>query len=127
MPGKFSKSGNEWGLEEISAEEEILAGRGGSPGRPGRRPWAAGEAAAGRLGGRLGGSGEASWRGRILLPGASVGGDHASCAKWPETEPKSVFSIGRRPAPPGRLLGATLLPDGCPVGVRRQVWTGRGG
>ena len=25
------------------------------------------------------------------------------------------------------ILGATLLPDGCPVGVRRQVWTGRGG
>ena len=25
------------------------------------------------------------------------------------------------------ILGATLLPDGCPVGVRRQVWTGQGG
>ena len=25
------------------------------------------------------------------------------------------------------LLRATLLPDGCPVGVRRQVWTGQGG
>ena len=25
------------------------------------------------------------------------------------------------------LLGATLLPDGCPVGVRRQVWTAQGG
>ena len=45
---------------------------------------------------------------------------------------------GRNPSPPehpdwprrGRLrvlLGATLLPDGCPVGVRRQVWTGQGG
>ena len=45
---------------------------------------------------------------------------------------------GRNPSPPGGadwlhwvrfrvLLGATLLPDGCPVGVRRQVWIGRGG
>ena len=25
------------------------------------------------------------------------------------------------------ILGATLLPDGCPVGVRRLVWTGQGG
>ena len=25
------------------------------------------------------------------------------------------------------LLRATLLPDGCPVGVRRQVWTAQGG
>ena len=45
---------------KIPAEEEILAGRGGSPGRPGGRPWAAGGEAAGRPGGRLGGSEEAS-------------------------------------------------------------------
>ena len=25
------------------------------------------------------------------------------------------------------ILGATLLLDGCPVGVKRQVWTGQGG
>ena len=74
FPKKKSMSGNEWSLEEIPAEEEILAGRGGSPGRPGRRPWAAGEAAAGRPGGRLGGSGEASWEAGISPPGASVGG-----------------------------------------------------
>ena len=36
---------------KIPAEEEILAGRGGSPGRPGGRPWAAGGEAAGRPGG----------------------------------------------------------------------------
>ena len=27
MPGKISKSGNQWSLGEIPAEEEILAGR----------------------------------------------------------------------------------------------------
>ena len=54
MPEPISKSGNEWSLEEIPAEEEILAGRGGSSGRPGRS------------------SGESSWRGRLLPPGASV-------------------------------------------------------
>ena len=118
--------------------QEALGGRG--------RPWAAGAAAAGRPGRRLGGSGDASWRGRMFPPGVSVGGgDHASCAKCPQTEPKSSFSRGRRPrplagipAPPEHahrlhwtrfrvLLRATLLPDGCPVGVRRQVWTARGG
>ena len=52
MPGQISKPGNEWSLEEIPAEEEILVAgekalgrRGGGPGRPGRRP----------LGGRGGG------------------------------------------------------------------------
>ena len=55
MPEPISKSGNEWSLEEIPAEEEILAGRGGSPeealgGRGGGR-WAAGEAVGGRGGG----------------------------------------------------------------------------
>ena len=61
MPGKISKSGNEWSLEEIPAEEEVLArrkevlgGRGGGPGRPGRRP----------LGGRGGG-----WAVPEKLPG----------------------------------------------------------
>ena len=74
---------------KIPAEEEILAGRGGSPG------------------GRLGGSGEASWRSRILLPGASVG-DHASCAKWPKNGAKIVVfqreparPPSRNPSPPG--------------------------
>jgi hypothetical protein len=130
---------------KIPAEEEILAGRGGSPGRPGGRPWAAGGEAAGRPGGRLGGSVESSWGAGISPPGGLRGGDHASCAKWPKTEPKSSFSRGSRPGPPagipappehltwlrrGRfrvLLRATLLPDGCPVGVRRQVWTAQGG
>ena len=120
-------------------------GRGGSPGRPGRRPWAAGEAAAGRPGR------EAGWLRKVLLerrispPGGLRGGDHASCAKWSETEPKSSFSRGSRPGPPAGipappehvdwlhwvrfrvLLRATLLPDGCPVGVRRQIWSRRGG
>ena len=63
----------------------------------------------------------------------------------PKTEPKSSFSRGSRPGPTAGipaplehghrphgtrfrvLLGATLLPDGCPVGVRRQVWTAQGG
>ena len=52
MPGTMLKSGNEWSRGEIPAEEEILAtgeevlgGRGGGPGRPGRQP----------LGGRGGG------------------------------------------------------------------------
>ena len=42
---EYVKSGNEWSLEEIRAEDEILAGRGeilggrgGGPGRPGGRP-----------------------------------------------------------------------------------------
>ena len=145
MPGKTSMSGNEWSLEEIPAEEEILAGRGGSPGRPGRRPWAAGEAAAGRPGGRLGGSGEASWRGRILLPGASVGGTTLVAPNGPKRSQNRRFPEGAGPAPQPEsqppmsaahrlhwvrfrvLLRATLLPDGCPVGVRRQVWTAQGG
>ena len=97
MPEPISKSGNEWSLEEIPAEEEILAGRGGSPGRPGRRPWAAGEAAAGR-----------PVRGGLLErpnspPGGLRGGDHASCAKWPKTEPESSFSRGSRPGPPAGI------------------------
>ena len=130
---------------KIPAEEEILAGRGGSPGRPGRRPWAAEEAAAGRPGRTLGSSGEASWGARILLPEASVGGTTLVAPNGLKTELKSSFSRGSRPGPlagipaplehggwrrRGRsrvLLGATLLPDGCPVGVRRQVWTAQGG
>ena len=44
MPGKTSMSGNEWSLEEIPAEEILVAGeealgrRGGGPGQPGTRP-----------------------------------------------------------------------------------------
>ena len=74
MPEPISKSGNEWSLEEIPAEEDILAGRGEALGRPGRRPWAAGEA-------------EAGWRRGGLRerpnpsPGGLRGGDHASCGK----------------------------------------------
>ena len=117
------------------AEQETLGGRE-------RSRWAAQEEAAGRPG---------AWS-RISPLGTdfpprrpSVGGDHASCAKWLETYRKWTFSRGSRPGPPAGLsahlehvdwphrgrfrviLGATLLPDGCPVGVRRQVWTGQGG
>ena len=120
--------------------------------RPGRKPWAAGEEAlGGRGGGRWAAGGEAGWlRGGLLErpnspPGGLRGGDHASCAKWLKTEPESSFSRGSRPGPPAGipappehvdwlhgtrfrvLLGVTLLPDGCPVGVRRQVWTAQGG
>ena len=127
-------------------------GRGGDPGRPGGKPWAAGgEALGGRGGGRWAAGGEAGRVRGILLgswnlpPGGLRGGDHASCAKWPKTEPKSLFSRGSRPGPLAGLpasqgdldwlrrarfrvlLRATLLPDGCPVGVRRQVWTAQGG
>ena len=99
MPGKTSMSGNEWSLEEIPAEEEILAGRGGSPGRPGRRPWAAGEAAAGRPGGRLGGSGEASWEAGISPPGASVGGTTLVAPNGPKRSQNRRFPEGAGPAP----------------------------
>ena len=85
MPGKISKSGNEWSLEEIPAEEEILAGRGGSPE----------EALGGRGGGRWA-AGEGGWVAPgnppgepISPPGGLRGGDHARCAKWHKTEPKS--------------------------------------
>ena len=33
------------------------------------------------------------------------GGDHASCAKWSETEPKSLFSKGSRPGPQAGFPG----------------------
>ena len=99
MPGKSSKSGNEWSLEEIPAEEEVLAGRGGSTGRPGMRPWAAGEGAAGRPGKRLGVAGEASWRGRILLPGASVGGTTLVAPNGPKRSQNRRFPEGAGPAP----------------------------
>ena len=115
------------------AEEETLGGREGGRWAAQRRP----------LGGR-----EGRWRfrwGRIFPPGGQPWGDHASCAKWLETYRKWLFSRGSRPGPPAGipahlehadwlhwvrfrvLLRATLLPDGCPVGVRRQVWTGQGG
>ena len=44
---------------------------------------------------------------RLLRPGLCETGD----ADWLR---RGRFRV---------LLGATLLPDGCPVGVRRQVWT----
>ena len=129
---------------KIPAEEEILAGRGGSPGRPGGRPWAAGGEAAGRPGGRLGGSVESSWGAGISPPGASVGGTTLVAPNGPKRSQHRRFPGGTGPAPQPEsqprsaadwrhggqfrvLLGATLLPDGCPVGVRRQVWTAQGG
>ena len=68
--------------------EEGLGGRGG-----GR--WAAGGEA-----GRLRGIFLGSWN---FPPGGLRGGDHASCAKWPKTEPKSSFSRGSRPGPPAGI------------------------
>ena len=41
---------------------------------------------------------------RNFPPGGLRGGDHASCAKWPETEPKSSFSRGSRPGPLAGIL-----------------------
>ena len=144
MPGKISKSGmfGAWGRSRPRRRSW----------RPGRKPWAPGEEAlGGRGGGRWAAGGEAGRLRGIFLgswnfpPGGLRGGDHASCAKWPKTEPKSSFSRGSRPGPPAGipappehphrlrrgphrgLLRATLLPDGCPVGVRRQVWTAQGG
>ena len=78
---------------------------------------------------------------------ASVGGGGTTLVarNGPKLSPKSPSSRGSRPgplagipAPPEDgdwlrrdrfrvLLRATLLPDGCPVGVRRQVWTAQGG
>ena len=85
-------------------------GRGGDPGRPGGKPWAAGgEALGGRGGGRWAAGGEAGRLRGIFLgswnfpPGGLRGGDHASCAKWPKTEPKSSFSRGSRPGPPAGI------------------------
>ena len=125
------------------AEEETLGGREGGRWAAQRRP----------LGGREG-SWRFRWEplgirdsppGGGFPPGGLRGGDPTSCAKWLETYRKQTFSKGSRPGPPagipaspgplhrlrrGRfrvLLGATLLPDGCPVGVRRQVWTAQGG
>ena len=91
MPEPISKSGNEWSLEEIPAEEEILAGRGGSPGRPGRRPWAGGEAEAGWLRGVL--------LERIPLPGASVGGTTLVAPNGPKRSQNRRFPEGAGPAP----------------------------
>ena len=114
-------------------------------GRPRGSRWAAGSEAGASFG--------SLWGSGIVPPGdgfppprgAAVRGDHATCAKWLETYRKWLFSRGSRPAPlaglPAHLgdlhrlhwvrfrviLGATLLPDGCPVGVRRQVWTAQGG
>ena len=74
MPGKTSMSGNGWSLEEIPAEEEILACWGGSPGRPGRKPWAAGEEALGGRGGSRWAAGEASWKPESSSRGPPWGG-----------------------------------------------------
>ena len=94
-PGQ-SRSPEINGAWEDPGREEILAGRGGSPGRPGGRPWAAGgEAGRGR------GSFLGSWN---FLPRGPPWGDHASCAKCPETEPKSTFSRGSRPGPLAGIL-----------------------
>ena len=82
---------------KIPAEEDILAGRGGSPGRPGGRPWAAGGEAAGRPGGRLGGSVESSWGAGISPPGASVGGTTLVAAKGPNRLFLVRFCLGRLP------------------------------
>ena len=130
---------------------EIPCGRRGDPGWPGRRPLGGPEEAAGRPGGKLalpvGAFGDPGFtpRGMDSPPGGLHGGDPARCAKWLETYRKWLFSRGSRPGPPAGipaspehlswphwvrfrvLLGATLLPDGCPVGVRRQVWTAQGG
>ena len=113
-------------------------------GRPRGSRWAAGSEA-GASGGSLWGSGIVPPGDGFSPPGGRRGGDHATCAKWLETYRKWLFSRGSRPAPlaglPAHLgdldwrhwvrfrviLGATLLPDGCPVGVRRLVWTGQGG
>ena len=89
MPGKTS----------IPGEEEILGGRGGSPGRLGRKPWAAGEEALGGRGGRRWAAGEASWKGRILLPGASVGGTTLVAPNGPKRSQNHCFPEGAGPAP----------------------------
>ena len=112
MPGKILKYGNEWSLQEIPAEEEILGGREGSPGRPGRRPWAAGEAA-GRPGGRLGGSGEASWTSRILLPGAAVGGTTLGAPNGPKRSQNDCFPEGAGPAPRPESQPPLAAPTGA--------------
>ena len=136
----------------LGSSQRLPGGRGGDLGRPGRRPLGGPEEAAGRPEGKLALPVGAlrdlgfSPRGTDCPPtGGLRGGDHASCAKWFETYRKWTFSKGSRPVPlagvpahlehghrPRRgrfrvILGATLLPDGCPVGVRRQVWTGQGG
>ena len=84
---------------KIPAEEEILAGRGGSPGRPGGRPWAAGGEAAGRPGGRLGGSVESSWGAGISPQGASVGGTTLVAPNGPKRSQNRCFPEGAGPAP----------------------------
>ena len=79
---------------KIPAEEEILAGRGGSPGRPGGRPWAAGGEAAGRPGGKLGGSVESTWG-----PGGLRGGTTLVAPNGPKRSQNRRFPEGAGPAP----------------------------
>ena len=76
-----------------------------------------------------------SWRHRELrrwgIPGETIadcgfrlpkgfrGGDHASCTKWYETEPKSSFSRGSRPGPPAGIpapLERPRLAPSAPLG-----------
>ena len=104
---------------------ETIADRGLrlSKGRPGRRPLGGpggGRWAAGREAGASGGS---LWESGIFPPGDGFspprglrGGDHASCAKWLETEPKASFSRGSRPGPPA----------GIPAPLRHLNWLRRG-
>ena len=92
MPGPISKPGNEWSLEEIPAEEEILAGRGGEAlgGRGGGR-WAAGGEA-----GRVRGIFVGSWN---SLQGASVGGTTLVAPNGPKRSQNRRFPEGAGPAP----------------------------
>ena len=86
-----------------------LAGRGGSPGRPRGRPWAAGAAAAGRPGKRLGVAGDASWKGRIPLPGASVGGTTLVAPNGSKRTENDRFPEGAGPAPRPESQATWLL------------------
>ena len=81
-------------------------GRGGHPGRPGGKPWAAGgEALGGRGGGRWAAGGEAgrvrgifvgSWN---SLQGASVGGTTLVAPNGPKRSQNRRFPEGAGPAP----------------------------
>ena len=111
MPGKISMSGNEWSLEEIPAEEEILGGRGGGPGRPGGRP----------LGGRGGGwAAPGNLLGELENPprGPPWGGPRQlrqmarNGAKIVVFQREPARPPGRNPSPPGAPRLARLAPRG---------------